>query len=1361
MRILIRLAVILIVIGVIAMTPYMFNWDSYAVDIQNDFNKETGFVLKVEGGISFKMFPPSLYLKNVRIGDFHKPKEEQVEIVKAEGIRLDVGVIGYFSLFFKKVTPQNISLVKPQFNTKHIKGGEFDVSKYLLKNIVAKEDVPEFDLNSASSSVAAASNGFNFKNLSITDGVIRIESEQLKRSYSLERVNGKIMVDSVSGPFAVKLTFNYQNVPYDLLFKASELSKRIPTNIKFDLTKNGKKKSFLKVSGSVDAKNDFSGNIDGDFASLAADVGGVFTLDDVFRPFSAPTIFNSTVEMNGFFRKIKEIRTSVKSGVSDDNSTNGKIDFVFDEDRKLAVNVEFSNVDATPFLRLAQKLVSDVKSGKNILTNDVRGTVNAKFDVINYKGNVAKKTNFSAELKEDAVIVNSFETLLPGDGRVSINGKFSNSDQGLNFNGKTDFSFDDFDVFAKAIGKTLPVVSSGTYRRVGFSSVLNGSVNSFKADDIVARLDYIDVIGNASYEKRESAPMLNLALSSKTIDIDPYVKRDGVIDGYGDFLTLYIEKIKNLLPFDYDISIDTKKFTYMGNDFSDFVFNVISVGDKILIKKLSTSDVGGMRLSIVGGIGKTDNSLYGFKSEVDVPNVLGSDLSKFLKYLKIKVPNLGKLKSANIISEFNGNVSNLAVSSVIKSDTMTIGLNGNFGDKYRYEIDITHPNFKTFLSLFQDYYYPEEAGVWFKFRANVYNDTDRVVLKDINSSIGSMRFTGYGNISKLDNGRDMLSFNIETPDLFIVDTFLPKGDFVFWHNDNDKKQVAWSKEDINLAGLSGYDAKLVLSADKVEAAPLTFGKTTFTAELENQNLTIKAVSDDFYKGRASVNASIAFSGEPTAKIGFDLENIVSSSPLFNAKVLDLTSGTYTVKTDLTMIGKSVYNMFTNVNGNGSLKITNGALSGASIDALPRYQKAVVTDKEYITSDVMVDKLRSEMYSGKINFSEFNTQLIINNGILRMLDAVLNIPEFTGKVSNMTIDIPKWSVNMTDSFSIADAEPVTLILNGGLDNPSKEWNVNSFVQSLSKISTDNKELADTKARQNMANVSTYLEDSLKYEKEARVYVSELREMASKEKAIVPVYEKALEELGVLDTLNIRRDAIQKIKNSGKASVEDVEVAKRFYDDVHSHYGNIERLRSNTVSAAAQAMIKEYSKNAMTSANAIMSLVANNPDNDKVKEISSAATANAIKIEVLAQKAEATSNTEELKRLQASAVQLAIENINLEASAREEMRKQNKEKQGDEKEDDAFATPAQPAGDENGNGSEAAIKIESVSVSSPQKEKPDANNTDVPTKRSVKDDDSVQVSVPAERIKNIPAVPPSDKKTETVPAKSKVTGTIKRN
>ena len=137
-RIFIRLLVICVVIGIIAMFPAMLNWDSYRDDIQHDFEKETGFNLIVNGGISFKMFPsPNLYLKDVRIGDFYKTKDTQVEIVRADGIKVGVGYSGYFSLFFKKVVPNSISLVKPHFNTKHIEGGEFDISKYLFKNIVA------------------------------------------------------------------------------------------------------------------------------------------------------------------------------------------------------------------------------------------------------------------------------------------------------------------------------------------------------------------------------------------------------------------------------------------------------------------------------------------------------------------------------------------------------------------------------------------------------------------------------------------------------------------------------------------------------------------------------------------------------------------------------------------------------------------------------------------------------------------------------------------------------------------------------------------------------------------------------------------------------------------------------------------------------------------------------------------------------------------------------------------------------------------------------------------------------------------------------------------------------------------------
>ncbi|OPZ76241.1 MAG: hypothetical protein BWY78_01432 [Alphaproteobacteria bacterium ADurb.Bin438] len=378
--------------------------------------------------------------------------------------------------------------------------------------------------------------------------------------------------------------------------------------------------------------------------------------------------------------------------------------------------------------------------------------------------------------------------------------------------------------------------------------------------------------------------------------------------------------------------------------------------------------------------------------------------------------------------------------------------------------------------------------------------------------------------------------------------------------------------------------------------------------------------------------------------------------MFKSKELDIALGEGNFKGDFTLLGKSLYDMISNINGSGNFGIKSGSLSNVSLNAMEKYHKIISVDNTYLSKNEISDKILSEVNKGNIDFVEFKGNFVANDGLFRAFETEIVVPRFDTKVESLLLNLKDFSTDINMSFALSKMEypPLKVEVKGEVDKSERLIDVNDFIQKIVSLSDENREFAEAKARKNLADITKFLSDNDALYEKAREYIADLKEMFGKDNTLSVIYDNALDKYKEMTKLTGEKDELKKIKDSEIVSGDDVVNALNLYNNVEKIFKVIEQSRANTMAEAFKATISKYAKDATTSSNALLSLSTKNPDNKSVKDIFEKANQNAINAEALSHKALGLLDANELKEIQKNVVELAVSNIKLEANARDVLR-----------------------------------------------------------------------------------------------------------
>src|SRR5215510_13689263 len=151
----------------------------------------------------------------------------------------------------------------------------------------------------------------------------------------------------------------------------------------------------------------------------------------------------------------------------------------------------------------------------------------------------------------------------------------------------------------------------------------------------------------------------------------------------------------------------------------------------------------------------------------------------------------------------------------------------------------------------------------------------------------------------------------------------------------------WNRQPITLAGLTGVDIDLRLSAGRVTLGNVKLGRTAVTTNLRRGNLTVAVGESQAFGGEANGTLGLAHSDSgATVKVQMKLNDIDLQAGLGELMGIRKLEGKGALIVDLAAAGNSVYELTQGLEGSVNLTSRKGTVAGLSLEQmLKRFERA--------------------------------------------------------------------------------------------------------------------------------------------------------------------------------------------------------------------------------------------------------------------------------------------------------------------------------------------------------------------------------------------------------------------------------------
>lgn len=214
---------------------------------------------------------------------------------------------------------------------------------------------------------------------------------------------------------------------------------------------------------------------------------------------------------------------------------------------------------------------------------------------------------------------------------------------------------------------------------------------------------------------------------------------------------------------------------------------------------------------------------------------------------------------------------------------------------------------------------------------------------------------------------------------------------------------AWSKDKLDLAGLSSANADLQITTTQINIGSVKLTDAALTANLTDGKLAadlskFKAFGGN-WEGRMTVDAASA-----VPAIGFQMQgdSVGMSNLLGTLAGFDKLNGTGAFRIDATAKGDSIAALMDNLNGEVSTNLSEGALKGLNVTQLVRSAQS----------------LQQAFASGKLNTIDFRNVLSPTAETdFTKFDSVLKIESGVAKVDILKLISPALGIDGTGTIDI--------------------------------------------------------------------------------------------------------------------------------------------------------------------------------------------------------------------------------------------------------------------------------------------------------------------------------------------------------
>ena len=273
----------------------------------------------------------------------------------------------------------------------------------------------------------------------------------------------------------------------------------------------------------------------------------------------------------------------------------------------------------------------------------------------------------------------------------------------------------------------------------------------------------------------------------------------------------------------------------------------------------------------------------------------------------------------------------------------------------------------------------------------------------------------------------------------------------------------WSRAPIDLSGLKAIDADFDFSTQEILFQQIKIGESALKLKLANGLLNANLSRLNLYQGAGSGTLTAnGASATPQIAANLKLAGLAAEPFLTDAADFKRLQGKTAIDIAVTAAGRSQRDMVSALNGNGSVKFTDGKIKGINLAQLARtvFSAAASGWQSGGTQDT--------------DFSEMGGSFTITNGVLKNDDLRLLSPliRVTGagtvnmppKTLNYRVE-PKIAASLEGQGGQADVKgiEVPILITGSWSNPRFAPDLASMIQNRENIESTIKSIKEDKGK----------------------------------------------------------------------------------------------------------------------------------------------------------------------------------------------------------------------------------------------------------------------------------------------------------
>ncbi|MBP5398996.1 MAG: AsmA family protein [Alphaproteobacteria bacterium] len=1057
---------LVIILAVAGVTIYinLMDWNEHKAVIAKQFSETTGKKINFNGAVSFKLLPtPSLEASNVDIYDVDE-KNQKILLAKISKV---VASLSFKSLLQRRFNIEHMSMVQPEIFIEIFEDGKIN---WQVADTVSQQD-------------------FSVRNVDVSFGSVivdkaKVSFEDKKHNISLlfDDVNAEVVAGSFSGPYRIEGSYIKNGDSRGFAFDFGKFSDSFATSVNAVLT-HPQSESYIRFDGTVMVKNEaINGNL------LVESKNPINFINSIFSKVDLSDVYENPLAMSLAVKTDKD-RISLSNVVVKyaDSVGAGNVFIPMPKDRVLGEeNIERPQIEvAFNFTDLNMDLA--VLAVKDFLkANENEYSPNLDFDVIadikslktNYKGQVIRDLDISADFVDNVFTLQNFAAGLPFDGAIKIKGDMSSKDKMMNYLYNFEMETLNFGQTAEWLGFDLKPVSKNVYKRAAIKFMLSGTPQTIKLSPFVLNLDktlFDAKLGLVRGDKNKYFAIIN----ADNISFDNYVEplpEDMQNSGLQEKVDFYVKKLEFLKDVDLQLRADLKSGIWQRTPFEKAHMEA-AVNDEVMkVSKFSIADIITSQVDLKGELSGFGSGLQfkNLKYSVDVKNN-NAVIEKFaLQAPRVNWKNLPTFFSEGIVT---GDFNRLAMKSVAKLGYIDAEYEGEvskqdnkllFDGKLNLNSDDTVKTLHDF-SINYNPVYP--LGI-LKLSANVKNTLDAVLFKDINLNVGVNNFSG--DILFSDKGEDRpsvktnLSINKFEFERFFYNTNDRDGKVLFR---GEKENVPFlskpifSKVRINYDFMKDWDIEAKINVGNLSYDKYSVDNASWLMSLKNQVLKVSQFVAEKENGVISMDFELDVPMQNQLKGKYNLKDFRLKKDDWSGLVYGLENGLLSMDMSFNTDASSFDDMFNKLSAQGKVVVNDLKVKGWNMSVI--YEDFL----ERQNSDNLRSFVQENHAKGGTNFDNLSFDFVFNTGSFDVKNAVFKAKDYS--VSAVVGGgIANWIMNADFSAhlnNVKDISDFSFGLDGDISAPTLEVDV----EQISKFYNEHKKQVENKVKsENDARVEKY-------------------------------------------------------------------------------------------------------------------------------------------------------------------------------------------------------------------------------------------------------------------------------------------------